>query len=534
MSWKALTGLHTLADYSSSVRTVLTAEETFDHKTPDATPYGDSVNHATIGIGVDLTVVGNFNAVLSELGIFLNNTSLSAADMALENKYYYKLKEVLVNTDWVSDTSSASSKNGALIKKLNYQLSARAAQKYMISLYGGGAIPTALALTADEANDVFDRIRPNYDKVVDKFLSGFPRTSREYLALESLAWNAPALLGPSLKADINAGDRAEAWYEIRYNSGPVSARRDFESDLFGLYDQGKDTTATITASLAEATFEMVAHHHADIFSSDGVLADSYVSSANKSYSAATGLFTGLTVNTLASDLDPATQYFNSHYGNGQTFDDAHILAYRASANQSAFDASGISGNLLIYLRSANNFTDGAGVSLNGNDDTVCSYTTCSINMGASSGRERLFLKGQTFIVESSKITNAKWDKAWYFGENIAATIKSSLDPATGTAGGLSASGKTYDLSGGTLVILQGTATEVVIFGFHPGDFGVNFTYDPKAQSVGHTAASISHFVQQAAALGREAGAIDALATPFSDATRAPLASAQPSLMSPPG
>src|SRR5262249_37444135 len=54
--------------------------------------------------------------------------------------------------------------------------------------------------------------------------------SKERLALISLTFNnANKLLGPKLAAGLRNNDRAEAWYEIRYNSNRdvVNAKRRF-------------------------------------------------------------------------------------------------------------------------------------------------------------------------------------------------------------------------------------------------------------------------------------------------------------------
>ncbi len=49
--------------------------------------------------------------------------------------------------------------------------------------------------------------------------------SREMMALSSMAFNGPGLIGLRLTAALFYGDRSEAWYEIRYNSGDHYQRR---------------------------------------------------------------------------------------------------------------------------------------------------------------------------------------------------------------------------------------------------------------------------------------------------------------------
>jgi hypothetical protein len=57
----------------------------------------------------------------------------------------------------------------------------------------------------------------------------------------SMFYNGEGLVGPNTKLAlaIRNGDRAEAWFQIRYQSnanGDLQARRHRESDLFGLYN----------------------------------------------------------------------------------------------------------------------------------------------------------------------------------------------------------------------------------------------------------------------------------------------------------
>ena len=67
--------------------------------------------------------------------------------------------------------------------------------------------------------------------------------SSEMVALLSLTFNSPSLIGSKLIAALQDGNRAEAWYEIRYDSNGgasrsagIANRRYAESDLFGLYN----------------------------------------------------------------------------------------------------------------------------------------------------------------------------------------------------------------------------------------------------------------------------------------------------------
>jgi len=114
--------------------------------------------------------------------------------------------------------------------------------------------------------------------------------SRERIALISLAYNGKDengdgvsdLLGDHLAAALRNDDRAEVWYEIRYNSNKnslaatppedargIANRRYRESDLFGLYNEGPLTEAD-----AKAAYRTLTRHRGKILGADGVLGGS--------------------------------------------------------------------------------------------------------------------------------------------------------------------------------------------------------------------------------------------------------------------
>lgn len=124
-----------------------------------------------------------------------------------------------------------------------------------------GSEPVAAALLTDVVDD-------RYEPIVTARLAQFGIVlpdSRERAALVSLAYANPTkLLGDKLMSAIASGNRAEAWYEIRYQSngeGPATVegtatRRFYESGLFGLYGEG----VTIGDSGAKAVFRMYTEH----------------------------------------------------------------------------------------------------------------------------------------------------------------------------------------------------------------------------------------------------------------------------------
>lgn len=90
------------------------------------------------------------------------------------------------------------------------------------------------------------------------------QNSREMVSLLSLACNAQTLIGEKLTKAMWEGNRAEAWFEIRYNSNNgkesrclgLAKRRFLEAQIFGLYDN----PASVGSTEAQQIFKMLQTH----------------------------------------------------------------------------------------------------------------------------------------------------------------------------------------------------------------------------------------------------------------------------------
>jgi len=98
-------------------------------------------------------------------------------------------------------------------------------------------------VTRAQAQALFELVRPDVEAVLQRklgrALSAALAGSRELVALFSLAYSSPALIGPKLCSALQRGARGEAWYEIRFGSNSqrhprVQDRRDQEAAMFGL------------------------------------------------------------------------------------------------------------------------------------------------------------------------------------------------------------------------------------------------------------------------------------------------------------
>lgn len=203
-------------------------------------PYVDSVGDPTIGIGFNL--VYNLEPVLRVI-VGARNWS----------------DTLLLKLEAEVDKNYAPGANSALVANLNKVMSDWHNKR-------DSDVPSTFSFGNDtQVARALDALAPNYDAKIDKWLSGIP-DSEERTALFSLCWNAPSLLGPKLKAAIEDGNRAEAWYEIRYNSNGngisgLANRRYVEAETFGLFD----TDDRATWHEAIKTGQMLSNHHQTVF-----------------------------------------------------------------------------------------------------------------------------------------------------------------------------------------------------------------------------------------------------------------------------
>jgi GH24 family phage-related lysozyme (muramidase) len=149
--------------------------------------------------------------------------------------------------------------------------------------------------------------------------------SLEHIVLLSLSFNSKTgktdLLGPGLRNAINSGNRAEAWYEIRYGSNGnqlpgIAKRRYQESELFGLYGNPAGTTGIDEAF---SVFRMYTEHRDAIFKYEATYGEkpdgsagsllNQIDQANKDYP----LSVGPAVQSLRQELKLAALALEAHY-----------------------------------------------------------------------------------------------------------------------------------------------------------------------------------------------------------------------------
>jgi GH24 family phage-related lysozyme (muramidase) len=91
--------------------------------------------------------------------------------------------------------------------------------------------------------------------------------TREFVALGDMAYNTPKLIGEKLIDALVAGDRFEAWFQIRYKSNAnrvpgLASRRYKEADKFGLYNE--DNLPQLSEEEATRVLRGFTRNHAEI------------------------------------------------------------------------------------------------------------------------------------------------------------------------------------------------------------------------------------------------------------------------------
>jgi trimeric autotransporter adhesin len=229
-------------------------------------PYDDGKHIPSIGIGINLRVSTNVQLMLDALGVFKADDETPAGQARSDFQRRLRYDQIII--DFITtialnpvtergDPPGSSSSEVALLNALNAKLQtygvdhpftvgleeAKTIKARFIGGFGAGAY---------SGSDSQFGVKGAQQKL-DLVLQGLDigRDTREYEALMSLRFNLESLVsrGNKVYAALAAGDRAEAWFQIRYGSNAdwqnaqddlikgLAARRGAEAQLFGLYDE---------------------------------------------------------------------------------------------------------------------------------------------------------------------------------------------------------------------------------------------------------------------------------------------------------
>jgi len=213
--------------------------------------------------------------------------------------------------------------------------------------------PLGWEISDTQSRNLFEYALPTYEKKVDDFLAKYSisgldaRNSQERIALVSLGWNqkdgSTALLGKKLGTALQYGDRAEAWFEIRYNSNLNkihASRRYKEANLFGLYNESP------TEDDYKSAYRMLTRHRQTVLV--------YEAKYNP-FNAGVGL--------IQEELGQAYYNLTAQYGQGKNFSalDVYVGEDQSSIYYKGTDADVLTGSDqsdLIFGESGNDLLDG--------------------------------------------------------------------------------------------------------------------------------------------------------------------------------
>ena len=218
---------------------------------PKLEAYVDSEGLPTIGIGMNLSVKGDvLNEVLDTILGKIDNSG----DLFIEDKYRKQLAAILATQRPITHNKTVKDKQNTDLREALDAIMVNRAADPRITFTDKRT--TFTFTDSAEVETVFNSLAPDYESKIDSRIGNIDTVpySYERLALFSLAYNRPTLLGADLKAAIIDGNRPEAWYQIRYLSNKakdhgLAKRRYYESQIFGLYN---DRTLHGDVSDAEA------------------------------------------------------------------------------------------------------------------------------------------------------------------------------------------------------------------------------------------------------------------------------------------
>ncbi len=345
-------------------------------------------------------------------------------------------------------------------------------------------VPKTFAFSSDaEIRTALTALSTRYETAIDKWLAGIPN-STERAVLFSMAYNAPSLLGPKLKAAILDGDRAEAWYEIRYNSNGsghagIANRRYVEAEQFKLF--AREDTAT-TAEALDAG-RMYAAHRDKILSYEGRF-DADAAGRIKGFSG---------IDSILDEYAPAIARLKAAYGigKGMALEELQVASAtirNLSGDGTAGDTAANDADLLVGSSHANTLSGGRGndalVGLAGKDRLDGGAGNDWLRGGTGADRLTGGAGADTFVFRSAaEIGLAAHDRITDFAPGHDRIDLSAIDangPEAGHAFTLLARGKAFTGDAGELRWYTKTTdgkAVTVVEGDIDGDKAADFRLD---------------------------------------------------------
>ena len=318
--------LHQVGDYMTELFDFVVDKEGF----AEGLPYFDTANpkRATIGYGFNIEAeTDNLLLVLEQLGI-VNDTMTSFKITTIRNEF-----QTAIN-------NTPDGNNDALEANLNQVASKYGVSQFKIDKPQGYTVFREIIEGTKVGSITISGKQERLDALLQNSLA---HDSKEYVAVMSLYYNAESLVDSKQRLLANAiikDNRAEAWFEIRYNSNngsnraALAQRRYRESDMFGLLDSG-----AFTVEETKEVFRMYTKHQSEI--------NAYESAYPSPSSSAIALYT---------QVQQAKEYLVNQFGQGKSIDEiivgAGLDSYSYLETWSIDKIEGTDKNELILRRAA--------------------------------------------------------------------------------------------------------------------------------------------------------------------------------------
>ena len=222
--------------------------------------YYDTNKIATIGCGFNVTLKDILQKVCDEI----------YSEPKMNEKEFAGLLNT-INGIWIKTDENLRSKVSEYLESIKTKdgKSAKFGEFKLDDKQIGDILPEVIENFRDGLNKklAYTSISPQESKI-DKYSIG----SKEYIALMSMTYNNPSLIGNGLKAHLRAKNRFGAWYEIRYKSNAgneigIAKRRFAESNEFGLFESSENNEALSNNRLANIDINAISFEEClDLFS----------------------------------------------------------------------------------------------------------------------------------------------------------------------------------------------------------------------------------------------------------------------------
>lgn len=243
------------SNFKDKLRDTLKDAEGFMHYL-----YYDTKNIATIGCGFNVTLKDILQKVCDK----------KYSDPKMDEKEFAGLLNT-INGIGVKTNGNLRSKVSEYLESIKTEdgKSAKFGEFKLDDDQIGDILPEVVEIFRDGLNKklAYTSISPQESKI-DKYSIG----SREYIALMSMTYNNPSLVGNGLKAHLRAKNRFGAWYEIRYKSNAdndigIAKRRFIESNEFGLFESSENNEAINNNDLTNISINAISFEEClDLFS----------------------------------------------------------------------------------------------------------------------------------------------------------------------------------------------------------------------------------------------------------------------------